>query len=231
MRVKIFNRIIILLCMILLLSGCGQKTNTFPQIEDLSLFGSSVKEAGKLLGINLLDISPTISENSEQLEVYQLPGTWMIGEGEAEVSLHFLTTSTPKGNPMGLEMVTMEFSEGTDLKKLWEYISETWNLKDNPDWDKDERGNVQEFSWMSEPLDAETTEKLEKISEETFGNSMIYVMPYIYMEGRIRKDGSVLGEISTYLNFSSQSYFISIFKRYTGITPGQYRKLHRQISW
>ncbi len=41
----------------------------------------------------------------------------MIGEGEAEVSLHFLTTSTPKGNPMGLEMVTMEFSEGTDLKK------------------------------------------------------------------------------------------------------------------
>ena len=54
MRVKIFNRIIILLCMILLLSGCGQKTNTFPQIEDLSLFGSSVKEAGKLLGINLL---------------------------------------------------------------------------------------------------------------------------------------------------------------------------------
>ena len=57
MRVKIFNRIIILLCMILLLSGCGQKTNTFPQIEDLSLFGSSVKEAGKLLGINLLDIS------------------------------------------------------------------------------------------------------------------------------------------------------------------------------
>ena len=106
MRVKIFNRIIILLCMILLLSGCGQKTNTFPQIEDLSLFGSSVKEAGKLLGINLLDISPTISENSEQLEVYQLPGTWMIGEGEAEVSLHFLTTSTPKGNPMGLEVGT-----------------------------------------------------------------------------------------------------------------------------
>ena len=34
--------------------------------------------------------------------------------------------------------------------------------------------------------------RLEKISEETFGNSMIYVMPYIYMEGRIRKDGSVL---------------------------------------
>ena len=132
MRVKIFNRIIILLCMILLLSGCRQKTNTFPQIEDLSLFGSSVKEAGKLLGINLLDISPTISENSEQLEVYQLPGTWMIGEGEAEVSLHFLTTSTPKGNPMGLEMVTMEFSSfkcGTriNIKRCAEFFSELFD--------------------------------------------------------------------------------------------------------
>lgn len=52
------------------------------------------------------------------------------------------------------------------FKKLWEYISETWNLKDNPDWDKDERGNVQEFSWMSEPLDAETTEKLEKYQKK-----------------------------------------------------------------
>lgn len=49
---------------------------------------------------------------------------------------------------------------------------------------------VQEFSWMSEPLDGEEADMLEKMSEETFGHPM-YAMPYLYMEGRIRKDGSV----------------------------------------
>ena len=36
-------------------------------------------------------------------------------------------------------------------------------------------------------------------------------------------DGSVQ-EISTYLNFSSQSYFSKVFKKHTGMTPQQYRQ-------
>lgn len=32
-----------------------------------------------------------------------------------------------------------------------------------------------------------------------------------------------LSEIAQYLGFSSQSYFQNVFKRCTGVTPGEYR--------
>ena len=35
-----------------------------------------------------------------------------------------------------------------------------------------------------------------------------------------------LAAISQYLYFSTQSYFIRIFRKYTGMTPGQYRRDH-----
>ncbi len=37
-------------------------------------------------------------------------------------------------------------------------------------------------------------------------------------------------EISNFLHFVSQSYFIQIFKRYTGMTPQQYRKRGQRLS-
>lgn len=39
-----------------------------------------------------------------------------------------------------------------------------------------------------------------------------------------------LSAISQYLCFSTQSYFIKIFKKYVGITPGQYRKSYREYD-
>lgn len=104
--------------------------------------------------------------------------------------MHFLTEQTPKGMSLGLEMISLEFEKETELKGLWEYIAAEWKLEGSPDWEEDENGKVQGFSWMSEPLDGEEADILEKMSEETFGHPM-YAMPYLYIEGRIRKDGSV----------------------------------------
>lgn len=40
-----------------------------------------------------------------------------------------------------------------------------------------------------------------------------------------------LSEISNYLNFTSQSYFTSVFRKYTGMTPRKYREINKQINW
>ncbi len=180
----------LVLAVCLLLSGCGKEAQVFRKVEDIALFGSSPEEAGELLGADFSGADIVPSEDSENLQVYKLPGAWQVGEWEAQASMHFLTEQTLKGISIGLEMISLEFEKETELKGLWEYIAAEWKLEGSPDWEEDENGKVQGFSWMSEPLDGEEADMLEKMSEETFGHSM-YTMPYLYIEGRIRKDGSV----------------------------------------
>ena len=40
-----------------------------------------------------------------------------------------------------------------------------------------------------------------------------------------------IAEISSYLAFSSQSYFTSVFKRHTGMTPKKYREAYYRKNW
>ena len=46
----------------------------------------------------------------------------------------------------------------------------------------------------------------------------------------LRYTDKPLGEISSYLCFSSQSHFQNTFKKHTGVTPNDYRKEHNALN-
>ena len=48
-------------------------------------------------------------------------------------------------------------------------------------------------------------------------------------EGMLRYTTYSLEEIAAYLNFSSQSHFGAVFRKKTGMTPGQYRNKYGQV--
>ena len=50
-------------------------------------------------------------------------------------------------------------------------------------------------------------------------------------QNMLRFSGFTLQEISSYLAFNSQSHFASVFKKYTGLTPGAYRQKHFRHAW
>lgn len=73
---------------------------------------------------------------------------------------------------------------------------------------------------------------LSRMFKEETGMSVI---AYIQRE-RVREAQNLLRfsdqsylEISNFLNFVSQSYFIKVFKKYTGMTPQQYRKKYCRL--
>lgn len=70
----------LVLAVCLLLSGCGKEAQVFRKVEDIALFGSSPEEAGELLGADFSGADIVSSEDSENLQVYKLPGAWQVGE-------------------------------------------------------------------------------------------------------------------------------------------------------
>lgn len=68
---------------------------------------------------------------------------------------------------------------------------------------------------------------LSRIFKKEVGMSMVDYVQKERVEAAkhmLTHTDETLSAISQYLNFSTQSYFIRIFKKYTGITPGRYRR-------
>ena len=70
---------------------------------------------------------------------------------------------------------------------------------------------------------------LSRIFKKEVGTSMVDYVQKERVEAAkhmLVNSDETLAAISQYLYFSTQSYFIRIFKKYTGVTPGQYRRRH-----
>lgn len=77
-----------------------------------------------------------------------------------------------------------------------------------------------------------STKQLTRIFKNTCG-----ITPAQYIKRkktecaeRLINDGASFAEISERMNFSSQYHFNSFFKKYTGMTPGEYKKMQHCIS-
>lgn len=68
-------------------------------------------------------------------------------------------------------------------------------------------------------------------SSITFSFFRIRIQTWQQAKNLLTYSDYTLGEISNYLNFSSQSYFTIVFKKITGTTPGNYRRIHKQHTW
>lgn len=74
---------------------------------------------------------------------------------------------------------------------------------------------------------------LSTLFKREIGQSIINYITQLrinYAKTYLRFSSKSISEISEFLNFSNQSYFQNVFKKYTGVTPLSYRKQHRLID-
>ena len=135
-------------------------------------------------------------------------------------------------------------------QKAFDHVAE---VEDNIDRIEDRLGNYLQKLTDRELTDSEscllyTSVSLEALSRET-GLSPAYLsvlfkketgMPladFIQLQrveeakNLLRFSDYQISEISSFLAFSSQSYFTSVFKRHTGMTPKQYSELYFRKNW
>ncbi len=74
-------------------------------------------------------------------------------------------------------------------------------------------------SYLCRTFKAETGVLLSDYIQQKRVEEAIYLMTHTDM---------TIATISEYLHFSTQSYFISVFKKHYGVTPGLYRKLYHE---
>lgn len=74
-------------------------------------------------------------------------------------------------------------------------------------------------------------EYLSHIFHKLEGKTIVnYIQQEKIIEGEnlLKYSEHEVATISSYLGFSSQSYFNTVFKKYTGMTPAKYRAVHQR---
>lgn len=195
MKGRIWQIVGIFLCLFSMLA-CGKRV-VLDVAETEILFGSTPEQVSQILGIDLEGVIPEKPEDYEvpDAEVYIPEKTYHLGNDPAEIELHFARELTPQGNPVGLTMIIFHLEQNADLGELVRNIEETYHLEQDrrPVYSLDENDEVTYFYWQkSLSEDAEEAARIETAMAQTFGERFPIVKSGIVMEGRVKKDGTVL---------------------------------------
>lgn len=147
------------------------------------------------------------------------------------ISVFHFKHITDKFNAKGkclniLNYILYEIIDYTKLKSSNEYVEKIFNYVAEHINEKLSLKDVSEFIHLSKEYTAYIFKRETGITLSAYINEQKIMLS----KKLISKENMTLAEISSHLNFVNYDYFSKTFKRYTGISPSEYKKI-KKIKW
>lgn len=122
-----------------------------------------------------------------------------------------------------LNYILYEIIDFTKIKSSNEYVAKIFNYVAEHLNEKISLKDIAKFIHLSK----EYTAYIFKRETGTTISAYINEQKVLLSKKLILKENMTLNEISTHLNFANYDYFSKTFKRYTGISPSEYKKIKK----
>ncbi len=124
-----------------------------------------------------------------------------------------------------LNYILYEIIDFTKLKSSNEYVAKIFNYAAEHLNEKISLKDVAGYIHLSK----EYTAYIFKRETGTTLSAYINEQKILLSKKLILKENMTLNEISAHLNFANYDYFSKTFKRYTGLSPSEYKKIKKQL--